>query len=135
MTIEYSDRKDLPAEDVLALYRANHWSSADKPAKLLQGLQNCHTVVSAWDGPLLVGLASALSDGCLVAYYSHVLVLPARRRQGVGRQLVQQLLQRYAGFHQQVLIADQDAQEFFQSLGFERAGSTQAMWIFDGDEH
>jgi hypothetical protein len=32
-TIQYSDRRDLPIEGVVALYRANGWSSAEKPAR------------------------------------------------------------------------------------------------------
>ncbi len=133
--LEFRDTKDLPAAAVLTLYRANHWSSAEKPEQLLDGLRNCHAVTTAWDGTTLVGLASTLSDGFLVVYYSHVLVLPEYRHQGVGRELMRRLMERYDGLHQQVLIADTKAQAFFRSLGFGPAGETQSMWIFSGNEH
>ncbi|MEZ6062816.1 MAG: GNAT family N-acetyltransferase [Planctomycetaceae bacterium] len=135
MTIEFRETTDLPAQSVLALYRSNHWSSAEKPEQLLRGLKNSHALVTAWDGEALVGLANSLSDGFLVVYYSHVLVHPEYRQQGVGRELMSRLMKRYEGFHQQVLIADSNAQAFFRSLGFVPAGETRSMWIFDGSEH
>jgi hypothetical protein len=45
------------------------------------------------------------------------------------------LLEKYAGFHQKMLTADGDAVAFYRSLGFERAGKTEPMWIYAGDEH
>jgi hypothetical protein len=37
-TISYSDTRELPIESVLALYRANEWSSAQKPGLLHKAL-------------------------------------------------------------------------------------------------
>ena len=36
--IEYSERRDLGLDDLLALYRANEWSSAEKPELLQRAL-------------------------------------------------------------------------------------------------
>jgi hypothetical protein len=36
--ISYGDTRDLPGEEVIALYRANDWSAADKPRELLAAL-------------------------------------------------------------------------------------------------
>ena len=38
-------------------------------------------------------------------------------------------------FHQQMLTADERAIDFYQKCGFKKAGSTQSMWIYQGDEH
>ena len=91
---------------MLALYRANHWSSADKPRELQRALANSHTVITAWDGARLVGLGNGLSDGALVVYYPHLLVLPEYQGQGIGREIVRRRSARYAGFHQHILVAD-----------------------------
>lgn len=133
--IDYRDLKDLPEEQVLALYRANRWSSADKPTQLMAGLANSHTVITAWAGPRLVGLGNAISDGHLAVYFPHLLVHPEYQRRGIGREIVQRLLNRYEGLHQQVLLADYDSQEFYRRFGFTRAGRTEPMWIYDGDDH
>jgi hypothetical protein len=83
--IEYSGRRDLRVEDIVALYRANGWSSADRPAELQGALRDCHGLVSARSGGRLIGLGNAISDGHLVVYwwsiipiYSFTLIFSAR---------------------------------------------------------
>jgi predicted N-acetyltransferase YhbS len=133
--IEYSETRDLPIESVVTLYRANDWSSAEKPARLHQALLASHSLVTAWDGNTLVGLGNVISDGCLVVYYPHLLVLPAYQGRGIGKRLMQMLMARYEGFHQHMLVADGQATAFYRKCGFERAGETEAMWIYAGLDH
>jgi hypothetical protein len=45
------------------------------------------------------------------------------------------IMSRYDGFHQQVLLADGRATEFYRKCGFVRAGKTEPMWIYSGDDH
>jgi len=125
----------IPRPQLLALYRAHGWSAADKPELLHQALLHSHTVVTAWDGQRLVGLGNAISDGYLVVYYPHLLVHPEYQGQGIGRRIAEALLERYRGFHQQALLADGRAVDFYARLGFRRAGSTQPMWIYAGHDH
>jgi predicted N-acetyltransferase YhbS len=122
-------------DEVVDLYRANRWSSAEKPAQLLAALRNSHSLVTARNGERLIGLGNAISDGHLVVYYPHMLVHPEYQGKGVGRKMMQALQSRYAGFHQQMLVADGQAIDFYSSLGFERAGKTQSMWVYAGTEH
>jgi len=58
----------LQQDEVVALYRANDWSSADKPEQLLAALRNSHGLVTARLDGRLVGLGNAISDGLLVVY-------------------------------------------------------------------
>jgi GNAT superfamily N-acetyltransferase len=120
---------------VLELYRANHWSSAEKPDQLMAALRGSHSLVTAWDGVRLVGLGNAISDGALVVYYPHLLVHPDVQRRGVGAALLDRLKARYAGFHQHVLMADGEAVGFYLRHGFAPAGRTQSMWIYAGNDH
>ncbi|MDQ8182811.1 GNAT family N-acetyltransferase [Pelagicoccus sp. SDUM812005] len=133
--IRYSQNKYLPIDQVQALYAANDWSSAKIPDTLSNALEGSHSVLSAWDGPKLVGLGNAISDGHLVVYYPHLLVMPEYQGQGIGRQIMNRLLSRYAGFHMHMLTADGKATAFYQKLGFQRAGNTEPMWIYDGNDH
>ncbi|MEM6361318.1 MAG: GNAT family N-acetyltransferase, partial [Bacteroidota bacterium] len=41
----------------------------------------------------------------------------------------------YKGFHMQMLTADGKAIDFYSKMGFEKAGDTVPMWIYEGDEH
>src|SRR5216117_4135614 len=131
----YSDSRDLPADEVIALYRANGWSSANRPRELLAALAGSHALVTAWHGARLVGLGNAISDGHLVVYYPHLLVHPEYQGLGIGTQLMRTLMAKYEGFHQQILVADGRATEFYRKCGFERAGRTEPMWIYAGREH
>ncbi len=133
--ITFSEQRDIAIEQILPLYESNGWSSARKPEALQQALLNSHTLVSAWDGDLLVGIGNAISDGFLVVYYPHLLVKPEYQGQGVGQQIVEILKQRYEGMHMQMLVADGEAIAFYQKCGFIRAGKTQPMWIYDGEDH
>ncbi|MEL7530358.1 MAG: GNAT family N-acetyltransferase [Bacteroidota bacterium] len=135
MEVLISDRRDLPEAAVLALYRANDWSSADKPAQLMAALRHSHTLLSAWVGERLVGLGNAISDGHLVVYYPHLLVHPDFQGRGIGKKLLAQMQAIYGDFHMQMLTADGKAIDFYARNGFEKAGETQAMWIYGGGEH
>jgi GNAT superfamily N-acetyltransferase len=125
----------IDEDEVINLYQANKWSSAEKPARLMSALRNSHALVTAREDARLVGLGNAISDGHLVVYYPHMLVHPDFRGHGVGRAMMRALQEKYSSFHQQILVADGKAVGFYKSLGFEQAGKTQPMWIYAGSEH
>ncbi len=127
--------KNISSDEVIHLYQANKWSSAEKPEQLMAALTNSDTLITARINDKLVALANAISDGYLVVYYPHMLVLPEYQGQGIGRKIMNALQSKYQHFHQQMLTADGEAIAFYQALGFERAGNTQAMWIYAGDDH
>jgi len=135
MNIKLSVNRDLNANDILQLYQANKWSAAEKPELLLKGLLNSHSLVTAWDSTTLVGLGNAISDGYLVVYYPHLLVLPSYQGKGVGRLIMDKMQEMYKGFHMQMLTADGNAIDFYKKNGFERAGQTEPMWIYKGNDH
>ena len=135
MSLEVSLEDDIERDEVVSLYRANGWSSAEKPEQLIPALKNSDTLVTARISGKLVGIGNAISDGSLVAYYPHLLVHPNYQDKGIGRAMMKLLQRRYASFHQQILTADAKAVEFYKSLGFERAGKTVPMWIYTGNEH
>ncbi len=133
--LEVSLNDHIQKDEALDLYRANGWSAAEKPDKLLPALRNSHSLITARLEGKLIGLGNAISDGFLVVYYPHLLVHPDYQNQGIGRAMMTNLLEKYADFHQQMLTADQKAIGFYESMGFVRAGQTEPMWIYAGDEH
>ncbi len=135
MKIKIELNADIEEAEVIALYRANKWSSADRPEQLLPALRNSHTLVTARISGRLVGIGNAISDGYLVVYYPHMLVHPDSHGQGIGRKMMEAMQSIYGNFHQQQLTADGEAIQFYNALGFERAGKTEPMWIYAGDEH
>ncbi len=135
MNIIISDTRDIKLIDIVTLYNANEWSSAKKPDQLYKALMNSDSLISAWDGEKLVGLGNAISDGHLVVYYPHLLVLPEYQGKGVGKRILQKMQETYSDFHMQMLTADGKAIDFYEKNGFEVAGETKPMWIYSGNEH
>lgn len=135
MEIKIELNGEIDEAEIVDLYRANEWSSAEKPEQLLLALRNSHTLVTARSNGKLVGVGNAISDGHLVVYYPHMLVHPSSHGFGVGRKMMEAMQSVYSSFHQQMLTADGDAIEFYKAMGFERAGKTEPMWVYAGKEH
>lgn len=135
MQITILETREINIEDILVLYKANEWSSANKPNELYNALINSETLVTAWEGKKLVGLGNAISDGFLTVYYPHLLVLPEYQGKGIGKLIMDKMQEKYKHFHMQMLTADGRSVDFYKKNGFERAGKTEPMWIYKGNEH
>src|SRR5687767_10604983 len=133
MEIKLSETKEINIQDILILYKANEWSSANKPNELYNGLLNSETLITAWEGKKLVGPGNAISDGFLTVYYPHLLVLPDYQGKGIGKMIVDKMQEKYSHFHMQMLTADGKSVDFYKKNGFERAGKTEPMWIYQGN--
>jgi GNAT superfamily N-acetyltransferase len=131
----YKEDRELPLDQLLALYRANDWSSAEKGAVLQSALRASHSLITAWLDQRLVGLGNAISDGFLVVYYPHLIVLPEFQGKGIGGEIVRRLKKKYESLHMHMLVADGKAIDFYKKCGFERAGKTEPMWIYAGHDH
>lgn len=85
--------------------------------KFAEMLKNTNRTVVAFDGPRVVGFARALCDEVSNGYISMVAVAGDLRRQGIGGELVRQLIKDDAGITW-VLRAGRGSQEFWESAGF-----------------
>jgi GNAT superfamily N-acetyltransferase len=133
--VDYRENRELPLDGLVDLYRANGWSSAEKGELLRKALVNSHAIISAWVDDRLIGLGNAISDGYLVVYYPHLIVHPEFQGKGIGSEIVRRMKARYRDFHMHMLVADGRAIEFYRKCGFERAGHTEPMWIYAGNDH
>jgi GNAT superfamily N-acetyltransferase len=111
-------------DELVGLYDAVGWSAYTRdPEQLVAAIEGSHTVLTARDDGLLVGLVRTVSDGATIAYVQDVLVHPDHQRTGVGRALLEAVLRRYESVRQTVLLTDADAGQraFYESLGFVEA--------------
>ena len=115
--IEYRLTRDFRAEDLRELFLSVGWDSGNYPERLQDAMARADAVVSAWDGDKLVGLMNCLSDG-MTAYFHYLLVSPEYQRQGIGKKIVDTMLERYAGCITNVLIADKSQLGFYEACGF-----------------
>ena len=131
LTFSISTTKIPTKEELYQLYEANKWSSATKVDALHKAMVHSETVVTAYLAGELVGLANAISDKSLVVYFPHLLIDPKYQKMGVGGKLIDVMLEKYKGFHQQMLVADNSAVQFYKKKGFKKAANTTSMWIYE----
>jgi predicted N-acetyltransferase YhbS len=81
-------------------------------------LENTNRTVVAVDGSRIVGFARALCDEVSNGYISMVAVAPDKRGQGIGRELVRQLIKEDAGITW-VLRAGRGSRGFWERVGFQ----------------
>ena len=114
---------------VAALYAAVGWTTyAEEPRELQEAIDGAGYVVTATDGERFVGLARCISDDVSIAYIQDIVVHPDYHRQGIGRALALDCLDRYAHIRQKVLLTDDRPGQlaFYASLGFHNTrGLTQ----------
>lgn len=104
------------------------------------GLDHSSYLVTAVDGEKTVGLARLVSDGGYIAVIVDVIVLPEYQRQGIGKSLVQKVLD-YIKDNledgQSVLVnlmAAKGKEPFYSQFGFEKRptedlGCGMTQWI------
>lgn len=138
-TVERVSASDLEVASVVALYEAVGWNVyTTDPAKLMAALAGSATVAVARSGGALVGLARVVSDGATICYLQDVLVHPEHRRHGLGRRLVESVLEPYESVRQKVLLTDDEPgqRRFYESLGYSETrdfaeGTLRAFVRFD----
>ena len=75
-------------------------------------------VISAWDGPRLIGICRALTDFSYCCYLSDLAVESAYQGQGIGSELVAQLRASIGDEVTLILLSAPDAMSFYPKIGF-----------------
>ncbi|MEB3166230.1 MAG: GNAT family N-acetyltransferase [Cyanobacteriota bacterium] len=108
--------------------RETFWASDRRLRDLDRMLRGSAAAVSAWEGDRLVGFGRATSDGAYRAVLWDVVVASDHKGQGLGRRLVECLLQSppLAGCERVYLMTTNSA-GFYERLGFTAIPSQNLM--------
>ena len=94
------------------------WPQPPSPHAHYQILANSAAIVLARDETrMVVGFITAISDGISCAYIPHLEVLPGYQGQGIGTELVRQMLARLRHLYMIDLVCDPPLQPFYERLG------------------
>ena len=114
----------LNVEDILYLYNDVGWSSYTKDRDyLIKSIKNSLKVISVWDKGLLVGLIRVVGDGHSIIYIQDILILQKYQNRGIGKRLIEIILDKYKNVMQKVLLTDKEEKNilFYKKVGFSMA--------------
>ncbi|HYE95908.1 MAG TPA: GNAT family N-acetyltransferase [Rubricoccaceae bacterium] len=108
-----------PARIATLYRRAPLLRQTDAPELVRRAFEASQLVLSAWQGERLVGLARVLTDGVQVAYLCDLAVEPDVQGAGIGKHLIDAVLERCKGA--ELVLRDSNLSVgFYDRLGFER---------------
>lgn len=116
----------LPEKDqVLALYEDAGWTAyTDEPDLLMKAIENSLKVWTLWDGEKLIGLARTIGDGATICYLQDILILKAYQGQGLGSDLLKEIMKENEKIRQFVLLTEdsEKTKGFYKKLGLSEVG-------------
>ncbi len=120
------DRRQVDLEAVWGFLSTQaYWARWRTVEDVRAQLADAWRVVGAYalDGGQ-VGFARAVSDGVSLAYLADVYVLPAHRGLGLGRAVVDEMVERGPGREFRWMLHTADAHRLYAAFGFELPDST-----------
>ena len=115
--------KEISPEQLKGFF--DGWPNPPSPETHLRLLKNSDETVLAIDQETkrVVGFITAITDHVLSAYIPFLEVLPEYRGRGIGRELVDFMLERLSNLYMIDLLCDQELQAFYAKRGmFEARG-------------
>jgi predicted N-acetyltransferase YhbS len=91
-----------------------------EPGRLTKMLQAYNLVLTAWDGDLLVGIATCWTDYAYSAYLADLAVASDRQKSGIGRELVYRAREAVGPQVTLILLSAPAAAQYYPKIGMER---------------
>ncbi|MCI5624086.1 MAG: GNAT family N-acetyltransferase [Lachnospiraceae bacterium] len=130
MEITYTEDKKFTQDEVQNLFLSVGWISGQYPSRLYKALMYSSTVITAWDGSRLVGLARLLDDSELVAYMHYVLVDPAYHGQGIADKMIKMVKEKYKNYlYIEIMPEESKNASFYEKYGFQVMSDGVAMQL------
>jgi ribosomal protein S18 acetylase RimI-like enzyme len=128
MAIVWSGSLDgVDWHELEALYRAA--PLGNKPAALLQTVfTNSMFRCLVYEEGRLVGAGRVLADGADCAYVCDIALLPSHQGRGLGRAIVDRLVEAARGHEKIILDAVPGKEDFYRRSGFRRMRTAMAIF-------
>jgi len=128
---DYVLSTDLRPEHIAAIHhylsQESYWAQGRSLETVSRSVENSQCFLVEQNGAL-AGFARAISDRATFAYLADVFVLPEHRGQGLGKWLVEYIIEYSELSHLSWILATADAHELYRKYGFELTeGSTRYM--------
>ncbi|MGB3698367.1 MAG: GNAT family N-acetyltransferase [Gordonia sp. (in: high G+C Gram-positive bacteria)] len=117
----FTDRERLDYDAIIDfLANQAYWGRWRSTTDIRDAIAGSWRVVGGVDRTTgaFVAFARAISDGVTVAYLSDVFVVPAARGHGLGKRLVEEMIENGPGAHFRWLLHTDDAHGLYKQFGF-----------------
>lgn len=104
-----------------------------KAADLQKSFSNSMYKCFVFDATQLIGVGRALADGVDCSYICDVAIHPDYQGKGIGKKIIQKLINLSEGHRKIILYANPGKEGFYKKLGFKRMST--AMAIFQNQTH
>ena len=126
--ITFSDRNDFDAAQLIHLYRQAPWAKQRALEQTQAMLAKTDLVISAWDGPRLVGFGRVLTDYVFRASIWDVIVDREYQGQHIGTEIVRRILDHPTLQQVELVWLCTRMPGFYERLGFSAKEQTGMVW-------
>ncbi|MGH8913965.1 MAG: GNAT family N-acetyltransferase [Acidimicrobiia bacterium] len=121
------DEIDVDWDELSELYRIA--PLGEKPAAdLATVFPNSMFKCFVYDRDRLIGAGRALADGLDCSYLADVAVHPGHQGHGLGKAIIEKLVELSGGHKKIILYANPGTEGFYAKLGFLRMNTAMAIW-------
>ncbi|TVS92655.1 GNAT family N-acetyltransferase, partial [Enterococcus durans] len=94
--MHFHEQKCIGEQSLLELYGAVGWTAYTTDSKrLMKAVEQSLKVITVWQEKELIGLIRSVGDGETILYIQDLLVHPAYQKQGIGTELMKQMVEAY----------------------------------------
>lgn len=117
--IDYRHNLPLDPVDVIRVFDASGITrpTGDLP-RIARMFANANLIISAWDGPKLVGLSRALTDHSYCCYLSDLAIDREYQKHGIGRELIRRTQCVIGEDVSLILLSAPGAMSYYPKAGF-----------------
>lgn len=120
MDIQYRTDQIPSAAEVIDLYDSSGLQRPTNDAERIANMyQHSNLIITAWDGPLLVGVSRALTDFHYCCYLSDLAIRKEYQKEGIGKRLVQLTKDAIGDRCMLLLLAAPTAMEYYPKIGMD----------------
>lgn len=108
-------------KEIFQIYEKVGWTNyTSNPEMLKKAYENSLKIYGAYEGEKLIGIVRVVGDGYSIIYIQDIIVLPEYQRQGIGKRLLEKVLETYKHVYQKTLLTDNTEKtiHFYKSVGF-----------------
>ena len=119
MTLRFSNQKNFDQVQLKELFSSVRWESAKEPQTLALAFLFSSNVISCWDGDKLIGIIRSMDDGYWSANIDCLVVHKDYQGKGIGRKLLEVLLEQIKDIKYINVAPDSRKQiKFYKKAGF-----------------